>query len=262
MVNIAIKYLRYYFSSMNGKGHGIHSPFVFKFVRDVLNDRRHYYAYTLVEFMRTRLLHDQRVIEVEDLGAGSAISKSNRRSVAEICRNTSKSKKFAQLLFRIVQYFKPATIVELGTSLGISTAYLSHGNVRSKLITCEGSVSVADLAEANFREMKLSNIEIVRGNFDHTLPAIIKENPSIDLAFIDGNHREEPTLRYFEWLLPSLHNDSVVILDDIHWSDEMNNAWNSIKDHDRVRCTIDLFFIGLVFFKDDFKVKQHFEIRF
>ncbi len=262
MINIAIKYLKYYSRSLNGKGHGIHSPFVFDFVTNVLNDKRRYYSYVAVEHLRKNLLQRKEIIEVEDLGAGSVLSVSNKRTIGEICRNTSKSAKFGQLLFRCSQYFKPSNIVELGTSLGISTAYLSLGNLNARVITCEGSAAVANVARQNFEDLGFSNIEIRKGNFDQTLPVIIKEISRIDMAFIDGNHREEPTLRYFHWLLPSLHEGSVLIFDDIHWSEEMESAWNSIKEHPSVKATIDLFFIGIVFFRDDFKVKQHFEIRF
>lgn len=262
LIQLALKYISYYLSASNGKGHGIHSPFVFNFIQKVLNDRRHYYAYDHVEQYRKYLLKDKTEVEVEDLGAGSVLSKSNTRTVAEICRNTSKSKKLGQLLFRCSEYFKPKTIVELGTSLGVSTAYLAAGNPAGKVITCEGSKSVADITMNNFQHMGLSNVEMRLGNFDDTLPQLLKEYDQLDMVFIDGNHREEPTVRYFEWFLPSMHEGSVMIFDDIHWSDGMETAWEKIKQHEQVTTTIDLFFIGLVFFSKDFKAKQHFTIRF
>ncbi|HNR16193.1 MAG TPA: SAM-dependent methyltransferase, partial [Chitinophagaceae bacterium] len=86
--------------------------------------------------------------------------------------------------------------------------------------------------------------------------------PFIDFAFIDGNHRQEPTERYFNQLLPKMHHESILVFDDIHWSSEMEQVWKTIKDHPSVRCTVDLFFIGVVFFRDEFREKQHFSIRF
>lgn len=262
MINIALKYLKYYATSMNGKGHGIHSPFVFNFVKNVLNDDRKYYSYVAVELLRKKLLKRKEIIEIEDMGAGSVLSVSNKRTVAEICRNTSKSPKLGQLLFRCTQYFKPGIILELGTSLGISTSYLSLGNLNANVITCEGSKAVAGIAIDNFRQLGFENITLEPGNFDDTLPHILRKHPRIDFAFIDGNHREEPTYRYFLNLLPNLHDDSVLVFDDIHWSEEMESAWKKIQEHESVKATIDLFFIGLVFFRNDFKVKQHFQIRF
>jgi len=256
------KYADYYLTASNGKGHGIHSPFVYDFVRQVLNDQRTFYAYGQVEALRRSLLNNETMIEVEDFGAGSAISKTNQRSVASIARHAAKSKKWAQLLFRIVNYYQPQTILELGTSLGISTAYMAMANPQARMITAEGSAAIAGQANKNFQSLQLSSIQQVTGNFDDTLPGILKTLPKLDLAFIDGNHRYEPTVRYFNQLLPSLHANSILIFDDIHWSADMERAWNVIKENNTVQVSIDLFFIGLVFFSDQFKVKQHFTIRF
>ncbi|THU39880.1 class I SAM-dependent methyltransferase [Niastella caeni] len=256
------KYADYYLTASNGKGHGIHSPFVYDFVRHVLIDKRNFYAYGQVEALRRKLLQNETVLEVEDFGAGSTISKTNQRSIASIARHAAKSKKMAQLLFRIVNYYQPETILELGTSLGISTAYMAMANPQARIITAEGSTAISEQAKINFQSLQLSTIEQVTGNFDDTLPGILTTLPKLDLAFIDGNHRYEPTVGYFNQLLPSLHAKSVVIFDDIHWSADMERAWNAIRENSAVHLSIDLFFIGLVFFSDQFKVKQHFTIRF
>jgi predicted O-methyltransferase YrrM len=215
-----------------------------------------------IEALRSKLLKDQTVLQVNDLGAGSMVNKSNARTIASICRNTSKSKKLALLLHRIVRKYQPATILELGTSLGISTAYLAQANASAKVITCEGSESVATIARRNFADLGISNIEIREGNFDDLIPGIIGELSSIDLIFIDGNHREEPTLRYFNWLLNATGPNTIMIFDDIHWSRGMDRAWEKIKGDHRVRMTIDLFFVGIVLFREEFKVKQDFIIRY
>lgn len=256
------KYADYYLTASNGKGHGIHSPFVYDFVRRVLNDKRQFYAYNQVEALRSKLLRDESIIEVEDFGAGSAISKTNQRTIASIARHAAKSKKMAQLLFRIVNFYQPQTILELGTSLGISTAYMAMANPQARVITAEGSAAIARRASQNFQSLQLSSIHQVTGNFDDTLPRILTDFPRLDLAFIDGNHRYEPTVRYFNQLLPALHDHSILIFDDIHWSAGMEKAWEEIKEHPAVSLSIDLFFIGLVFFSEEFKVKQHFTIRF
>lgn len=259
---LAQKYCRYYFTASNGKGHGVHSPFVYDFIRKVLNDGHKYEAYTRVEALRRQLLINDKVIEVEDFGAGSALAKSNRRSLASIAKHAAKSPKYAQLLFRIVQFYQPANILELGTSLGISTAYMALGHQRAQVVTGEGSAAIAAQARDNFNRLGLAQPQLVQGNFDDTLPAMLKLLKQVDLAFVDGNHRLEPTVRYFQQLLPYLNEYSIVILDDIHWSADMEQAWEQVKAHEAVTLTIDLFFIGLVFFRKDFKVKQHFSVRF
>lgn len=258
----ALKYLHYYFTAQNGKGHGIHSPFVFDFVINVLNDPKKYYAYEQVEDMRDELLRDRHVIEVEDMGAGSTVSKTRQRRIGDIARYAAKPKKFGQLLFRIVNYYQPSTIIELGTSLGITTAYLATANTALPVITLEGASSVAEEAGNNFAALGLQNVRVIEGNFDHTLTKVMDIVSEVGLVFIDGNHRKEPTLRYFHQLLEKVNADSILIFDDIHWSEEMEDAWAGIKDHSAVTATIDLFFIGIVFFRKEFKEKQHFVIRY
>ncbi len=256
------KYLHYYRHASSGKGHGIHSPFVFDFVKKVLNDKKDYPAYATVEALRKQLQHDDTGLEVEDMGAGSGIAMQRRKKVSTIARGIIKPKRWAQLLFRIVQYYQPATIVELGTSLGVTTCYLSLASPAGAIITLEGSDPIADKAQKNFSDLLLPNISLVRGNFDHTLPGVLQQLDTVNLGFVDGNHAKEPTLRYFEALLGKINSSSVIIFDDIHWSPEMEEAWEGIKAHPAVRLSIDLFFVGLVFFREDFKVKQHFVIRF
>ena len=261
-ISLSKKYLRYYLSASNSKGHGIHSPFVFDFVKNVLNDKRNFYAYAQIEDLRERLLKDETVIEVEDFGAGSVIAKSKSRSVADIAKHAAKNKKLAQLLFRISDYFQPKTMIELGTSLGISSAYLASPCPNAKIITIEGSASIAEIARKNFQSLALKNIEPITGDFDQALPSVLNTLHEIDLAFVDGNHRKQPTLAYFSQLLEHGAPASVFIFDDIHWSEEMEQAWEIIKQHERITLTIDLFFIGLIFFREGFKAKQHFTIRF
>jgi predicted O-methyltransferase YrrM len=256
------KYLHYYLTSSNGKGHGIHSPFIFHFITKILNDKHHYPEYNAVENLRQRLLKDQTLLTIEDFGAGSSINKSARRSVASIAKNVAKTKKYGQLLFRMVKGYKPKTILELGTSLGITTSYLAMANRDAEIITMEGANEVAGYAENNLRLLNLLNVKLIHGNFDNILSSSIDQLPSVNLAFIDGNHRREPTERYFRQLIAKANSDSIFIFDDIHWSKEMEQAWETIKSHETVRCSIDLFFIGIVFFRQEFKEKQHFVIRF
>lgn len=261
-LQLAAKYLRYYFTASNGKGHGVHSPFVFDLITKLLNDKTNYDAYHKVEQLRKQLLKDPRLFVVEDLGAGGKFLKEHERSINAIARNAAKSKKFGQLLFRIAHFYGPKTILELGTSLGITSSYLALAQPSSKLITMEGAKAIAEVAKQNFNKLGLNNIELVEGNFDDTLANVLNKTGSVDLAFIDGNHQQEPTERYFNQLLPKTHSDSILVFDDIHWSREMEQAWKTIRENPSVRCSIDLFFVGIVFFREEFREKQHFTIRF
>ncbi|HTN07544.1 class I SAM-dependent methyltransferase [Agriterribacter sp.] len=259
---LAFKYLQYYYTAANGSGHGVHSPFVFDFITRVLNDKRFFYAYDRVERLREQVLLNNAMIEVEDYGAGSSVMASRNRKVKDIARWSLKSPKYARLLFRMVNYYQPQTLVELGTALGITTAYLASANTSTKVYTLEGAPAIATLARRHFTQLGLSGIHLTEGNFDDTLRSVLAKAGKVDFAFIDGNHRREPTLRYFNWLLPYAQPGSLFVFDDIHWSAEMEEAWRTIQSHPFVTCSIDLFFAGIVFFSPDFKEKQHFSIRF
>lgn len=259
---LARKYFSYYLNASNSKGHGIHSPFVFDFIINVLNDKKKYAEYEKVEQCRKQLLNNPGILQVEDLGAGSSINKKQERTIQSIAKNAAKPSKFGQLLFRIIKHYQPENVLELGTSLGITTSYLSLAKPDSHIMTVEGSAEIAGIARRNFINLSLSNVELVEGNFDNVLPGILEKLDSIDLAFIDGNHRKEPTIRYFEQILKKSTNNSILIFDDIHWSAEMEAAWDIISEHPATQCTIDLFFVGMVLFRKEFYEKQHFTIRF
>ena len=259
---LAKKFIHYYLNAENGKGHGIHSPFVFDLVKNVFNDKKKYDCYKKIEPLRKQLLHDNTIIAVADFGAGSAVIPHTNRKVSTIAASSLKKKKFAQLLFRIVKYSQPETIVELGTSFGITTSYLACANMESKVFTIEGSKAIGEFAEANFKKLELKNICFIQEKFDVSFRELLGKIKNIDLLFVDGNHRREPTLNYFHESLNKSGPSSIFIFDDIHWSREMEEAWKQIKAHSSVTLTIDLFFIGLVFFNPDFKVKQDFIIRY
>ena len=284
-VRLAWKYLHYYFTAANGKGHGIHSPFVFDFVTHVMNDRGPYPAWAAIEELRGRLLRDQRLLGIEEMGAGSAFAGGadaaveregdgatgvgdersgvpmRMRKISDIARRAAKPPRLGQLLFRIAHHYQPATVLELGTSLGLSTAYLATGAPGARVISMEGSGPIIETAAENLHLLGV-DAELLQGNFDVLLEPLLEKIGPVGLAFVDGNHRYEPTLRYFHLLMAHMSAPAVLIFDDIHWSADMERAWAAIRADSRVYMTIDLFFIGLVFLRDEFKVKQNFTIRF
>lgn len=239
-LKFSLKYVDYWLSASNGRGHGIHSPFVFEFIQKILNDKTIYPEYQAVEQLRKKLLADHAPVRSEDYGAGSG-NRSRSVKISDIIKRSAKSPKYGRLLFRMVRFYKSQFIIELGTSAGISTSYLALAQRSSIVITGEGNHAVASVAESNFNSLGLSNVRIIRGNFDNTLPQLMSSIPHTDLVFVDGNHRRIPTLNYFRTLLTTMAPSSVMIFDDIHWSAEMESAWNEIKEHPLVMLTIDLF---------------------
>lgn len=259
---LAKKFICYYWNASNGKGHGIHSPFVYDFIENVLTDNIPYPVYQKMETLRKDLLEDRTEINVEDFGAGSLLTPARNRQIKDIAHASLKPKKYAQLLYRIAKYYKSQTIIELGTSLGITTCYLAAANRNADVITLEGSANVASKARQQFQKAGLNNITLIEGNFSNTIPSVLCGISKADLLFIDGNHRKNATIEYFQRFLEKTQDHSIFIFDDIHWSAEMEEAWADIQKHPAVTLSIDLFFIGLVFFSQDFKVKQDFTIRF
>lgn len=246
-----------------GNAHSVHSPFVFDlYTKGICSKTQSDPFIKQIERLRQILRKDDTEIDVLDLGAGSRTNNSNRRKISTIARNAEKPARFGQLFFRLTQYFQPANILELGTSLGITTAYFSAAAPESRIITFEGCPETNRIAGENFQKLGIQNIERVVGNIDQTLPDLLGQNIEVfDMVFFDANHRLEPTVRYFELLKPHAGTTSVFIFDDIYWSSEMKQAWEYIRNQPDVTVTIDLFWVGLVFFRKE-QLKENFVLRF
>lgn len=254
------QYLRYRTLAVNE--FRIHSPFIFEFATRVLYDKQHYAPYDEIERLRKELLNDDAVLEVVDYGAGSTTGGGSSRKVGDIARHSLKPPRYAQLLFRAARYYKPVYILELGTSLGLTTSYLAHAYPAAQVTTLEGSPEIARRAQKHFDRFQLDNIRLITGSFDDKLPTVLHDFSRLDFVYIDGNHRKAPTLRYFEDILPLIHNDTVVVFDDIYWSRDMASAWHALSHHPSVSASVDLFSLGFLFFKQEIKAQEHFVLRF
>ena len=259
--SLILKYIRHRLRSRSK--FDLHSPFIFEIWSKILKDDTNYPEYMTIEKLRLSLLKEQQNIEFVDMGAGSGEMPFSHRhnTIQKIVRKSSVTPVYGQLLFRLAKHFKPSVLLELGTSMGISTSYLAMGNPLGQLTTIEGCNEITELAGKNFDRLKLTNIHQVIGNFNSTLPHVLMDMDRIDMVFIDGNHRKNTTLEYFYQCLQHFNDDSVLILDDIHWSWEMEEAWNEIKANTRVTITIDLFRMGLVFFRTGLS-KEDFILHF
>jgi predicted O-methyltransferase YrrM len=241
--------------------HGLHSPFVYRLVDEVIYDLTNKDIYNEIENIRSRLLSDNQVITVTDLGAGSHVNNNRQKKVSDIAHNALKPPKLAQLLYRLVKDLQPRNIIELGTCLGITSLYLKNAASNARLYTLEGCPETAGVAAEVFKSSGTDDIKQVIGNFDDTLPNVIESLDQLDFVFVDGNHQKQATLNYFEWCLPKVHENTMLIFDDIYWSEGMKEAWSIIKSHPQVTVTVDLFWIGLVYFKPN-QAKEDFRIRF
>lgn len=251
-------YLKFLWNSKNE--HGVHSPFVFHLLTKCFYDKKPKPEYLILKNYRKSLLENKNFIEVTDFGAGSKVFKSNRRQISQIASTAGISPKRAELLFRVTQYFKPNNILEIGTSLGLATSALALGDTNAKVTTLEGCPETAKQAQLQLQKFDCNEVENVIGEFESFLVPENLRSKTYDLIYFDGNHSKKATLAYFELLLSTIHNDSVWIFDDIHWSQEMEEAWEIIKNHPKVTVTIDTFQWGFVFFRYE-QEKEHFVIR-
>lgn len=255
--------LRAYFNHLGHAGtrHNVHSPFVFGLVEQALRRRPNAPSFPDIEALRKTLLHDAQAIPVADLGAGSHRKGGSERRVKDIARSALKPRRQAELLHRIVRWAQPKTILELGTSFGLTSIYLARGTAEGHVTTIEGAPEVHAIAKRIFQQLGPANITSIQGSFSNCLPEALAGMERLDLAFLDGHHTKEPTLDYFEQCLAKAHNDSLIILDDIHWSRGMEAAWQAVQDHPRVTVTVDLFKFGLVFLRKEQR-REHFRLRY
>ncbi|CCH00706.1 O-methyltransferase-like protein [Fibrella aestuarina BUZ 2] len=254
-------YLRHWWRA--GNAHGLHSPFVYALYTEVISARSDTTPFTAIEQLRKQLRQSTELINVTDLGAGSRTGAGQQRQLGHIARSAQKPVRYAQLLNRLVHRFKPTTVLELGTSLGLTTAYLADAAARTngRVVTFEGCPAIAAKAKKHLDELGYQHVDVVVGDLSKTLASELAKLPSLDFVFFDANHRYQPTIQYFTSCLEKAHNDSLFIFDDIHWSDEMEQAWATIKDHPSVQVTVDLFGVGLVFFRRQ-QPRQHFVLTF
>lgn len=241
--------------------HGVHSPFVYDLITHVLRPTTDLPEFATIEALREDLLDSEQTIRVNDLGAGSRVFDMPTRGVADIAKTALKPTAQAQLLFRLARYFNAKEVLELGTSFGITTLYLALGADEGTVHTLEGCPQTMRIAQHHFDQLKQRNIHAVLGSFRSKLPETLQKMGTVDLAFIDGHHAKEPTLEYFEQVLPKAHNGTVFVFDDIHWSRGMEQAWETIKAHPRVTVTVDLYNLGLVFLRSE-QAKEHFTLRY
>lgn len=256
MIHQAKSYIRFLRRSKNK--HGIHSPFVYDLTTGCFNDKTKYPEYHLFKKYRKALLADHSTIKMKDYGEGSRIFKGNARKISEIARVAGLRKKRQKLLFRLCRYLKAESVLELGTSLGLGTIALAVANTGKSVETVEGCEQTLQTAKQYLNRFKIENVILHHQLFSDFLKGLPRK--TFDLVFIDGDHNGDRTYQYFEELLNHVHNDSVLIFDDIYWNPGMTRAWERIIAHEKVTVSIDTFQWGLVFFRKE-QLKQEFVIR-
>jgi len=251
-------YIHFLINSKNQ--HGIHSPFVYDLITNCFYDRSDYSDYSKLRMIRKEYSSNKQIIEINDFGAGSKVFKNNRRSISSIAKNAGITNGKQKLLFRLIRYLNSNSFLELGTSLGMATSAMSCANPSASIQTVEGCTSTAEIAQKMFEKYELQNITLYNSTFEEFFSKIENQDILFDLIYLDGDHNKENTIRYFESILEHINEQSIIILDDIHWSHEMKQAWIEIIDRPEVTVSIDTYNWGLLFFRKE-QQKQHFRIR-
>ncbi len=249
--------LQYILRAHYRKGHWVHSPFTFHTLNYVIFERTPYYSFNIIESLRQQLLHDNTTLTLQPLGTSQA----KTTTIARELKNSTKSPRQAQLLQRLCASNQSHYIIELGTNLGLSTAYLASNNSNSQVYTLEGQPQLCQIAQQNFKQLHLNNIQIIEGNINNTLPTLIQQIPQIDLLFIDANHQYQATINYYKLAKSKVHKNTIIVFDDIHWSEGMQQAWNEIRQDPDIHLAIDIFHMGIIWFNTDIP-KQHYIVAF
>ncbi len=257
MWHFLTSYIKYWFTAKTK--YSIHSPFVYHLVSEVLAKKTPKEIRQKLDTYRMSLSKDTNQIHVTDFGAGSRVFTSNIRSVQAIAKYAGISRHKSDILQKLVAYFKPENILELGTSLGIGTAAMAIAYPNTQITSLEGCPETAKIANKYLSNFQFNSCRIIIGEFSAQLPKILS-NQTFDLMYFDGNHQKEATIQYFESCLPQVHNNTLCIFDDIHWSKGMEEAWKYIIHHPRTTVCIDLYHVGLVFFRKE-QEPQNFIIK-
>lgn len=253
-----IEYLKYFFKASSR--FAIHAPFAYDFYTKVIRSGQKLpESLEEIEEKRKALLRSKKSIQVTDFGTGASKERSFRK-VSEIAHLYANDKRDAFLIYRIIRFLRPNTILELGTSLGLTTMYIAKANNEAQIYTIEGCPETARLAKQNFEGSYL-NINLLVGNINWVLPELLDKKLSLEFVFFDGNHTKEATLKYFELCLQYINEKTVFVFDDIYWSVGMKEAWQTIVSNPQVRLSIDLYKMGIVFFKKN-SAKQHFILKY
>ncbi len=255
-----LKYINYQLTAYTE--HDLHSPFLYNFYMELIKNKHPFSDFENLDKLRKQLLQNTTTLEISDFGAGSKKLNSNKRQINHIAKYGIAQKKQAEFLYRLVNKFAPNTIVELGTSIGLTSLYLAKASTKSTIYTIEGCPNLFQFSKELFNQQLAKNIQSVNGNFNTKFPEVLSQINSLDFLYIDGNHAYEPTMNYFKMALEKKNSNSIFVFDDIYWSDGMQQAWKEICNNPEVTVSLDLFYFGIVFFRKENKNKEHFVLKF
>ena len=209
------------------KGFGVHSPFVFNLITKVIEEKCSYYSFYDIELLRKQLLFREGEINYPDR------------------QNKGKRK---TLLFRLTNYFKSKNILQIGTTMGLSTLYLTSYATGLKCIALENVPEFATTARQAFAKEGRNPVDLRIGNYKDLLPQALNDINSLDFVFFNTLYEQHNNLWLFNECMKYAHNDTVFVFEGIKASRKMRELWEEICACPEVTVTLDLYSLGIVLF--------------
>lgn len=247
----------------SGNRYRIHSPYLYTLIEEVIRNDKPAGDFERIEQIRQECKISDEIIQKTDYGESGKNypGRIYPITVRKIALTSFTPPRYARRLFRLARFMKASKILEIGASMGITTAYLALANPDARIITLEGCPELSRKAREHFNRLGIKNVELIEGRFEENLSKALDLLGTVDLVIIDGNHHKEAMIDYYEQCFDHSGNETVMIFDDIHSSPGMEEAWDMIRQKEEVRVSLDLFFTGWIIFRKE-SSKQHFRLRY
>lgn len=258
IIGVALAKLKHIISGIFSKqryGYGVHSPFSYHLIKNVIQEKNPYYCYEKLENLREKLSNDKEEIQFFDIQTQTFAAKQIRNLLRD-----SVSAHYGQLLFRLANHAKPQTIIHFGASLGLTTGYLASVGSTIPCTAVETCPNTAIAAKKTIEACDFSNVSIYTANNEDEIQKIIQNFPVVDFVFVDKNFKNK-IKNIFYTLLPKITDKSIFVFADINRNNETRNTWEEITKNEKVHISIDLINMGIVYFSPEFQ-KQHYKFYF
>jgi len=221
------------------KGFGVHSPFVYDLITNVIEEKSDFYAFSDISIAQLQLLQNEHVIQYGR----------KRIAVKEALKRFGITTKEGKFLFRLTNHYKPHTILSIGSSMGLAPLCLTRYNATVQCIILEYEQDIAEIAKQILNKEKNTALNIKIGAYHELLPESIVQLQRIDCVFIGKDVGVNDWDTVFEQCEPFIHDSTFFVLAGIRSSTDKQNYWMQYRQHPSVTIAVDLFDMGLLFFQ-------------
>jgi len=238
----ARKYLWKIRKAKYGRGFGIHSPFVFSLITNVLREKSLYYDYKRIEQLRDALLDDPSFLL-------------NRETQKKIQKSLT-SERHGRFLFRLVNFFHPETLLEIGTGLGVDTLYMASPQKNCRCFTLEEDPLLQDLSGKLFSAQSSSNIELVKGRWRDSLEEALNKIEKLDFVCLNANQKQ-PIHELYKMCRSKMHEQSIFVIRNIRVSKDLYELWEELKKEEKVISAVDMYSMGILLYNPSLTNKHY-----